>query len=513
MPSNPQRRGKDRAATDTSASDGPTMTEEGSGFTLEDAHIGDAETGSVFGFEKNMASEDPPARKEFHAREYWEPKRIKPAQYNVARKISDAQFQELKCGIEHFGLLGGLDVRAEDGLMIGGHQRRKAVLELIEENRGFPEKLANMNLPGGKIPVSPIAGLSDAEAALLNVRLNNLEAQGEFDMPNLAALLSDIDSLGFDATLSGFRGDRLEEILTFEEEPETQEEKDDVDLALPPTPKTKLGDLYQLGRHFLLCGDATIPAFWELLLRGAELDGLATDPPYGVAYEGGTAEKLRIMNDDVDEKELLEKIVRPALTLGNSHLKPGGAIYVFAPGGPLFWVFATVMRELKAWRQTISWVKDRFVLGRQDYQWREEPALAGEKDDPSEEKGPIPERVKREAAKRKQPIVYGWRDGGRHYFVDDRTQDTFWTVERPAKNEHHPTMKPVELYRRMFRNSSRPGAKWVDPFVGSGTALIAGEQTARTIYAMDKDPRYVDVAIHRWEEFTGKTAAKLTRDE
>lgn len=485
--------------------------EETAGISLEQAGIGDAETGSAFGFERNMESDEPREPLVHLPREYWKPSSIKVAPYNSSRKINDEQFQELKRGIEHFGLLGGLDARKEDGLMIGGHQRRRAVLELLEENRGNDEKLRAMNMPGGLIPVNPIKGLTDAEAALLNIRLNNREAQGDWDMPNLAALLSDIDAQGFDATLSGFRGDRLEEILTFEEEPdETREEKDDVDLSLPKKPRSGVGDLYQLGRHYLLCGDATIPVMWELLLRGATLNGVATDPPYGVSYEGGTADKLTIQNDDVDEATLLNKIVRPALRHAHENLAPGGAMYVFAPGGPLFWVFATVMRELKVWRQTISWVKDRFVLGRQDYQWREEPAIYGEKDDADEQRGPVPERVKREAAKRKMPIIYGWREGARHFFVDDRTQDTFWTVERPARNEQHPTMKPVELYRRMFRNSSRPGAKWCDCFCGSGTALIAGEQTARTVYAMELDPRYVDVAIHRWEEFTGKTAVKLT---
>jgi DNA modification methylase len=481
-----------------------TPPAEGSGITAESSGFSEE---TIYGFEPNVNDER--GTREFLPREYWKPSQLKPAAYNVTRKMSDEQFQELKRGIEHFGLLGGLDVRAEDGLMIGGHQRRRACLELIEENRDNAEKLASMNLPEGKIPVSPIKGLTDAEAALLNIRLNNKEAQGEWDMPNLAEFLSELDGLGFDATLSGFRGDKLEEILTFEEEPsETREEKEDVDLSLPKEPRTKKGDLYQLGRHYLLCGDARTPAAWDRLLRGATLDGIATDPPYGVDYVGKTADALKIQNDAVDEEALLSDI-RKSITLAHGNLKPGGAIYIFAPGGPLFWVFATVMRELHAWRQTISWVKDRFVLGRQDYQWREEPALYGEKDDPDEERGPVPEKVKREAAKRKQPILYGWREGGRHYFVDDRTQDTFWTVERPARSAEHPTMKPVELIRRMYRNSSKPAAKWADPFVGSGTSLIAGEQTARTVYAMEIDPKYCDVAIHRWEEFSGKEAVKV----
>lgn len=480
------------------------------GIRMEDVGIRDAETGSSdYGFEPNVDGEQETPR-EFLPREYWPPNRFKPAPYNVVRKMSDEQFQELKRGIASEGLLNGLDARVEDGLTLGGHQRFRACCELIEEFQDDPDKLRAMNLPEGKIPVLPVRGISDARAALLNIRLNNREAQGEFDTANLAALLSDLDAMGHDATLSGFRGEKLTELLTFEEEPdETREESDDVDLALPKTPKTKLGDIYILGRHRLLCGNSTKPEDWDRLLLGITLDGMATDPPYGVAYEGGTADKLTIQNDEITDVELLDKILRPAITNGFNRLKKGGAFYMFAPGGPRHWVFATLMRELKAWRQTISWVKDRFVLSAQDYHWREEPILVGETEDPTEERGEVPERVKKEASRKKMPILYGWKEGARHYFVDDRTQDTFWTVERPSRNAEHPTMKPVELYRRIFRNSSRPGAKWADPFAGSGTAIIAGEQTARSIYAMELDPKYCDVIVHRWEQFAHKEARRI----
>lgn len=445
--------------------------------------------------------------------ERWTPDRIKPQKWNPRKPMSAASRAALKRGLAFYGLAGGLNVRAEDGLLIGGHQRYLLACELIAEHIDDPEWLERKNFTGGTIAVNPIRGMPDQVAMALNVLLNNREAQGEFDMPALAELVSYLDAEGFDATLTGFGETSLEDILTWAPEPsETREERDDVDLSVPRTPRSGPGDLYELGRHRLLCGDATEGADWDRLLNGKMLDGLFTDPPYGIAYVGGTADALTIQNDDLDEAGL-ERLLAGAFGNAILRTKRGGAWYVFAPGGPLFHIFGTVLKRLKVWRQTIAWVKDRFVLSRQDYHNRDEPCLAGETPGGEKPEGEPSKRLVAESLKRKQPIIYGWRDGERHYFIDDRTQDTFWTIERPSRSAEHPTMKPVELYRRGFRNSSKPGAIWGDCFGGSGTAIIAGEQTGRVVYAMELDPRFCDVIVKRWEQFTGQHAIRHASTE
>lgn len=440
--------------------------------------------------------------------EYWEPEQIHPQPWNPRKPMSATARESLKRGVAFYGLAGGLNVRVEDGMLIGGHQRFSVACELIREHLHEPEWLAQKNMPGGKIPVNPIRGMPDKVAMAFNAMLNNKEAQGEWDMPKLAELASFLDGEGFDATLMGFGTESLEDILTWTPDPgDKLEERDDVDVSVPRVPMAQPGDLYRLGRHRLIVGDATSPAVWDRLLEGKRFDGIFTDPPYGVAYEGGTAEKLTIENDDIDEAAL-EQLLTQAFACAFERSKPGAAWYVFAPGGPLFNIFGTVLKRLDVWRQTISWVKDRFVLSRQDYHWREEPALVGET--PGDEPKEAPDRkLVAESKKKKQPIVYGWKNGRRHYFIEDRTQDTFWTVERPSRNDDHPTMKPVELYRRGFRNSSKAGALWVDAFAGSGTALIAGEQTGRTVYAIEKDPRFADVCVKRWEQLTNQRAERI----
>lgn len=477
----------------------------------------------IFGDGPELAAGGPPPITwRFLEREYWTPERLQVPDYQTARKIDDLAFQELKRGIEVFGLAGGIDARAEDGLTIGGNQRTRACRELIAEHAGDLEKLRAMNLPEGRIPVNPIAGMPDAIAALFNIRLNNRETQGDFHMPGLAQLVSELDAAGHDATLAGFSAERLEEILTFSAEPtELKEEKDGTDVSVPRVARTRRGEFWQLGRHRLLCADSTDPRAWEILLAGGGpgeprderplmLDGVFTDPPYGVAYEGGTEEKLTIQNDDLDEAAL-EQLLTAALGHAHTHTRPGGAWYVFAPGGPLFQVFGTVIKRLGVWRETIIWVKDRFVLSRQDYHWRHEPAFAGEKAAPDEPRPEIPEKMRKQAeATHGAEIIYGWREGARHWFIDDRTQDTFWHVERPSRSAEHPTMKPVELYRRGYRNSSKPLARWGEPFAGSGGTFIAGEQTGRTIYGIELDPRFVDVCIKRWEQFSGGKAILLS---
>jgi site-specific DNA-methyltransferase (adenine-specific) len=239
-----------------------------------------------------------------------------------------------------------------------------------------------------------------------------------------------------------------------------------------------LGDLFDLGgNHRLLCGDSTKPEDVARLTAGATADIIWTDPPYGVAYVGKTKDALTISNDETDP-EATKKLVAAALAL--APLKPGGSFYIASPSGWEELLFRQALEEVGLrLRQVLIWSKDRFVMGRQDYHWRHES------------------------------ILYGWKDGAAHYFIDDRTQDTVWEIPRPSASEDHPTTKPVELVTRALTNSSHPGEVVYEPFSGSGTTIIAAESLGRRCLAIELDPTYVRVAIDRWEAHTGRTSVLL----
>lgn len=296
--------------------------------------------------------------------------------------------------------------------------------------------------------------------------------------------------------------------------------KEDIPPEPPAEPKSKLGDLYQLGDHRLLVGDSTKPDQVAKLMDGELADLVVTDPPYGVDYgnykDANEAKRLKrrtdgkiISNDNFKDDAAFQQFLIDSLGAADANLKDGGAFYIWhaSSKSKSFQDACAVM----GWqtRQTLIWVKDRLSLGRQDYQWQHEPCL------------------------------YGWKNGAGHYFVDIRTITTVFDNEKPVKelsknelqnlveeyrqnlpqtiikenkptrSEIHPTMKPVNLFGRLIKNSSRPGEKVLDPFGGSGTTIIACEQLNRKAYVMELDPRYADATIERWEKFTGKKAVKL----
>lgn len=248
----------------------------------------------------------------------------------------------------------------------------------------------------------------------------------------------------------------------------------------PEVPITKPGDLWLLGDHRVLCGDATDPHDVSIVMDGQLSSCLWTDPPYGVDYEGGTAEHLTIENDGADG---LPGLLREAFRAADAVMRPGAVFYV-CHADIFAYEFVGAVRSV-GWVQArpavVLWIKDRLVLGRGDYHSRSEP------------------------------ILYGWKPGAGHRKVADRTQDNVWEFPRPSKSEEHPTMKPVELVARALRNSTRTGELIYDPFLGSGSTLIAAEELGRRCYGLDLDPRYVDVAVRRWEAFTGKTAERAVR--
>jgi DNA modification methylase len=322
-----------------------------------------------------------------------------------------------------------------------------------------------------------IEDLDDVTATAFMLADNRTSDLGSYDDGLLAAILAE-QAEADNLAATGYDADAVAAILA------SAGVADDRDLdAAPDLPhETEVyvqpGELWALGSHRLMVGDATDPVAVARLLGQEQVDLVWTDPPYGIAYAGKTRRALTIRNDDLGTdgtRDLVANALRVA------PLRPGGAFYIAAPSGPdlhLAFLLAIVDAGLAA-HQTLIWVKDRFVLGHADYHARHEA------------------------------ILYGWREGKAHHFVDDRTQDTVWEIERPARNVAHPTMKPVELVARAIRNSSRPGELVYDPFAGSGTTLVAAEQTGRSARVMELDPRYAQVILERWAALVGAPAERL----
>lgn len=271
------------------------------------------------------------------------------------------------------------------------------------------------------------------------------------------------------------------------------------------------GDIWMLGRHRLMCGDSTKEADVAKLMGGEQAHLLLTDPPYNVDYQGGTKDKMKIANDNMDDVAFVG-FLTAAFNCAIQAMRPGAAFYVWHADSKGF-EFRTALKEVGlTLRETLIWVKNALVLGRQDYQWKHEPCL------------------------------YGWKDGAAHYFTEDRAQSTViedaaidysklkkdellkivleltsdkipTTViyeNKPTKNDIHPTMKPVKLMARLIRNSTRPKELVLDLFGGSGSTMIAAEQIDRRCFMMEFDPKYCDAILARWEKLTGEEAEKIT---
>jgi site-specific DNA-methyltransferase (adenine-specific) len=247
---------------------------------------------------------------------------------------------------------------------------------------------------------------------------------------------------------------------------------DDVPDA-PEEPVTKLGDLWVLGDHRLLCGDSTDTVALERLMAGANADLWLTDPPYNVNYEGGTG--LKIQNDNMKDAEF-RQFLKDVYIAANCFLRPGAAFYIwFADVETYNFTGALQDASLKL-RQVLIWKKSSLVMGRKDYQFIHEPCL------------------------------YGWTEGAAHTWNSDRKQTTVFEFDKPRRNGEHPTMKPVDLFQYQMANSTKPGDIVLDSFGGSGTTMIAAERINRKARLMELDPRYCDVIVKRWEDFTGKKA-------
>lgn len=273
-----------------------------------------------------------------------------------------------------------------------------------------------------------------------------------------------------------------------EEMPERKETEDDEydENEHEIEAKCKLGDIWQLGRHRLMCGDSTDASQVAKLLGGTKIQLYLTDPPYNVAYgydgaatEGHRKDGLVVLNDKMDNDKF-EEFLTNAFNAANANMEKGASFYIFHSDGYSYWfrkaLINTVDLEL---RENLIWVKNSMVLGRQDYQWRHEPCL------------------------------YGWKKGSSHNWFSDRKQTTVMEFDRPTKSAEHPTMKPIPLFAYLIQNSSQEGWNVYDSFGGSGTTIMACEQLGRNGFSMELDPHYCDVIINRWETYTGKKAEKI----
>ena len=287
--------------------------------------------------------------------------------------------------------------------------------------------------------------------------------------------LSQIEDI--DMTDFGFDDDELEL-----QDENTDAEDDEFDGEIPENPTSKMGDIYKLGEHRLMVGDSTDPDQVKQLMDGEKADLLITDPPYNVALGKRVPRKdgLVIANDDMEDEDFRE-FIKKAYISADANMKPGATFYIWHAESERL-NFEGACNDI-GWqiREILIWNKDSITFGRQDYQWKHEPCL------------------------------YGWKDGASHFWNSDRKQTTVLDFDKPTKSKLHPTMKPVPLFDYQIKNSSKRGQKVLDLFGGSGTTMIACEQNGRKAYLMEIGPKYADVIINRWEEFTGKKAVKISK--
>lgn len=380
-----------------------------------------------------------------------------PATYNPRKdlKPGDAEYIKIKNSIENFGYVSPLIIN-KDMTVIGGHQRLKVLKEL-----GFTELECI------------IVDLDKTKEKALNIALNKI--QGDWDEEKLEALLQELKLDDFDTDLTGFDFDEVDEIL--KDVTGSKEDNFDIDSAYEEIeePTTKPGDIWILGNHRLMCGDSTQKNDIMRLINNQDADMILTDPPYNVDYVGKTAEALKIKNDNMSDNQFYE-FLKKVFENMYSVTKEGASIYVFhadTEGLNFRKAFKDAGYKLA---ECLIWKKDCFVMGRQDYQWQHEP------------------------------ILYGWKEGTAHYFINDRTQSTILEFDRPKQSTLHPTMKPIDLIAKLIKNSSKENDIILDLFGGSGSTIIAAEQLNRKCYTMELDPKYCDVIVKRWETLTNKEA-------
>lgn len=374
-----------------------------------------------------------------------------PAKYNPRKdlKPGDKEYEKIKNSITEFGYVDPIIINS-DNTIIGGHQRLKVLRDL-----GYTEVDC------------VVIEIDKTKEKALNIALNKIS--GEWNVELLKDLIDDLKESNFDIEFTGFDPPELDELFSELHNKDVKEDDFDVDEVLKEPAISRLGDLWLLGRHRLICGDSTAEETYKLLMDGKKANLTVTDPPYNVAYE---AKAGKIQNDDMKDDEFYNFLLAAFTNIYNV-MENDASIYVFhadTEGLNFRKAFVDAGFYLSG---VCIWAKQSLVLGRSPYQWKHEP------------------------------ILFGWKKDGRHRWYSDRKQSTVWNFDRPTKNDLHPTMKPVALCAYPIQNSSMSNCIVLDPFGGSGSTLIACEQTNRICYSIELDEKYTDVIIKRYIEQVG----------
>lgn len=373
-----------------------------------------------------------------------------------SRTHSDEQVAQIAASIKEWGFTQPILVD-ETGMIIAGHGRLMAAQRLGLE----------------QVPVASAKGWTDAQKKAYVIADNKLALNAGWDEELLAVELGELRDMDFDLDLTGFDTAELDDLLAIDDELDPDA---DGDIVPPPEePVTRLGDVWIMGKHRLMCGDSTSIDDLETLCEGMLVDMWLTDPPYNVAYEGKTKDALTIQNDSMGNDEF-RQFLRDAYTAADAVMKSGAVFYIWHADSEGYNFRGAAVDTGWQVRQCLIWNKNTMVMGRQDYHWKHEPCL------------------------------YGWKSGSGHLWASDRKQTTILEFNRPHRNGEHPTMKPVELFEYCMLNNTKGQDVVLDSFGGSGTTLIASERNNRIARIMELDPRYCDVIIKRWQDMTGQQA-------
>lgn len=385
-----------------------------------------------------------------------------PADYNPRKdlKPGDAEYKKLKRSIEQFGYVEPVIWNQTTGRVVGGHQRLKVLMDM------------------GMTEVDCVVVAMDEEKEkALNIALNKIS--GDWDKDKLALLIADLQGADFDVSLTGFEPAEIDALFKDTLKDGVKDDDFDVGAELAQPTMTKPGDVWTLGRHRLICGDSTKAETYDLLMGGTKANLVITDPPYNVNYEGSAG---KIKNDNMAD-EAFYNFLLDAYTQMHSAMADDASIYVFhadTEGLNFRRAFADAGFYLSG---CCIWKKQSLVLGRSPYQWQHEPCL------------------------------YGWKKNGKHQWYTGRKETTIWEFDKPKKNGDHPTMKPIPLLAYPIMNSSMSNSVVLDPFGGSGSTLIACEQTDRICYTVELDEKFCDVIVKRYiEQVGGADSVTVQRD-
>jgi len=374
-----------------------------------------------------------------------------------ARTHDEAQVSQIAASIKEFGFNNPILI-SDDYSIIAGHGRLAAARKL-----GLAE-----------VPVIRLSHLSDTQRKAYVLADNRLALNAGWDNDLLKLELIELKAEDVDLEMLGFSVEELDGLLNALEPTEGLTDEDAVPEP-PEEPITKPGDIWILGKHRLMCGDSTSIDHLEKLCNGRQVDMWLTDPPYNVAYEGKTKDALTIKNDSMSD-DTFRQFLRDAYTAADAAMKSGAVFYIWHADSEGYNFRGAAQDAGWKVRQCLIWKKSTMVMGRQDYHWKHEPCL------------------------------YGWKEGAGHLWAADRKQTTILEFDKPSRNGEHPTMKPVALFEYQMLNNTKGGDIVLDSFGGSGTTLVAAEKNGRVAYLMELDPKYCDVIVKRWEEFTGKKA-------